>query len=32
MIHHFYSLGAVVPRARTALAEVVADLAEAFAV
>jgi acetyl esterase len=32
MIHHFYSLGAVVPRARTALAEVVDDLAEAFAV
>lgn len=32
LIHHFYSLGAVVPRARTGLAEVVADLAEAFAI
>jgi len=31
LIHHFYSLGAVVPRARAGLAEVVADLAEAFA-
>jgi len=30
LIHHFYSLGAVVPRARAGLAEVVADLAEAF--
>ncbi len=31
LIHHFYSLGAVVPRAQAGLAEVVADLAEAFA-
>ena len=31
LIHHFYSLGAVVPAAQAGLAAVVADLADAFA-
>jgi acetyl esterase len=31
LIHHFHSLGAVVPAARAGLAAVVADLADAFA-
>jgi hypothetical protein len=31
MIHHFYSLGAVIPAAQAALASIGAELREAFA-